>query len=349
MLFGGRESLEDCPHIFVKFRLTPAEGLSLEEAAARVLLITTLRTMRRLTYEPLQKRIETAGLITDIDTSGFVEIALPIYYVSQREGLTHLLLMITSASEYNYTETFWVETVELPEEFIKRYKGPRFGIKGIRRVFQVDDRPLVGLILKPRIGVPISDILKVAESALEGGADFIADDLLMIDPDGELEFSNRINKFSELARKMTNKTGEKKLYFANIGISAFQAIEYAREAIEAGVGAVIVDAFTMGIGGVEYIIHLLDGKIPVISTNMGAGIMTRGSLLGSSKIYPTGISDAVVAKLCRIAGVDAIHYGTSASECYGENAWGTSLSVWYAENPWFRAIYGCCGGRSQHC
>lgn len=321
-LFGGRESLSSEPHFFIRYRLTPANGLSLEEAAARVLIITTLRTMRKLKYETNAGRLENAGSITNIDSSGYVEIALPLSYCSEREGLTHLLLMITAAAEYNYTETFWIESVELPKEFLERYDGPRFGIDGIRNLFQIPDRPIIGLIIKPRTGVSISNILDNCSEALRGGVDFLVDDLLMVDPNGELEYNSRISYFSNLVNKITDITGEKKLYFANIGLTAIHAAEYAQKGVEVGVGGVLVDSFTMGLGGVEYVVNSIDGKIPVISTNMGSGIMTRGSLLGSSKIYPTGLSEAVIAKLSRVAGVDAVHTGTSASECYGEEAWG---------------------------
>jgi 2,3-diketo-5-methylthiopentyl-1-phosphate enolase len=278
--------------------------------------------MSRLDYETFDERLQYAGKIVSIDNSGYVDIAFPISQCSVREGLTHLMLLITAAAEYNYTETFWIESIELPREFVHRYRGPRFGKDGIRDIFQIYKRPLIGLIVKPRNGVSLNSIIRVCEEALRGGADFIVDDLLMVDPDGEMEFANRIERLAELTQRMTQATGEQKRYFANVGFTAHKAAENALYAANVGVGGVLVNAFTMGLGGVEHVVDSLDGRIPVISTNMGSGIMTRGTWLGSAAMLPTGMSEAVIAKLARVAGADAVHTGTSASECYGEDAWG---------------------------
>lgn len=321
-LLTSREALKPDSYFFVKYRLTPAEGLSLEEAAARVSIVSTLRTMRRLTYEAVRARIQNAGLITSLDNSGYVEVAFPLAQCSEREGLTHLLLLITAGAEYNYTRTFWIESLELPENFVRRYKGPRFGKSGIQDVFKASSRPILGLVIKPRTGVGLNQILNVCDEALRGGADFIVDDLLLIDPDGELSFENRVKPFVALAKSVSNATKQEKKYFVNVGIASHKAAEYALSGVASGVGAVLVNAFTMGIGGVEHVVESLNGAVPVIATNMGSGIMTRGSLLGSAAVFPTGMSEAVVAKLSRIAGADAAHTGTSASECYGEDAWG---------------------------
>jgi ribulose 1,5-bisphosphate carboxylase large subunit-like protein len=147
------------------------------------------------------------------------------------------------------------------------------------------------------------------------------EDLLMVDPKGDLNFSTRVARLCDLVASMSDKLNEKKFYFANVGIAAYQAVALARKAIDLGCGGILVNSFTMGIGGVEHLVEEVDGKIPVISTNMGSGIMSRGSWLGTPSINPTGMSEAVIAKLSRVAGADAVHTGTSASECYGEEAW----------------------------
>lgn len=321
-LFGGRESIDTQSHFIVRYRISPATGISVEEAGARILMITTLRTMQKLSHETSQQRSENVGSITHCNSNGELEIAIPLSYCSVREGLTHLFLLITAAAEYNYTETFWIDSIELPQAFVKRYQGPRFGVEGIRDLSCVRSRPLIGLVLKPLIGAPLSVISKSAIEALKGGADFIVDDLLLVDPDGEMSFDSRISHFAKMTQDISKETRERKLYFANICVSPHLAAEYAMKAFKAGVNGVMVDVFTMGIGGVEHVIDALAGKIPVIATNMGSGVMTRGTWLKGPNIHFTGMSEAVIAKLSRVAGVDAVHTGTSASECYGEDAWG---------------------------
>jgi ribulose 1,5-bisphosphate carboxylase large subunit-like protein len=321
-LFTGREELGADEHIFVRYRLTPATGLSLDEAAARNLIVTSLRTMRQLTHESAQARLQSAGRVVSVDASGYVEIAYPLEQCSQREGLTHLLLLMSTAAEYNYTETFWIEAIEVPRSLVERHQGPRSGVDGIREMFAVESRPIIGLVVKPRRGVSLDVILRTCEEALRGGVDFLVDDLLLVDPDGELRFESRVPRLVELAQRITRDSGESKFYFANVALSPTKAASYTQVAIDAGAGGVLVNAFTMGVGGVEAVADAAEGRALIVSTNMGSGLMSRGSLLGSASVHPTGMSEAVVAKLSRLAGADAVHTGTSASECYGEDAWG---------------------------
>lgn len=325
-LLGGRESLAGVPHIILHLKITPAEGLSVEEAAVRLLVVATLRTMRRLNYEQHEQRISSAGMVTRIDVLGEVgnvEIALPLEYCSETEGITHLLMLMTALSEYNYTKTIWIENIEIPKPFADRYKGPRFGIQGIRRKFGVSQRPLVGMVLKPRVGVSRETIGEYAEKALMGGADFLVDDLLMVDPAGGMRFDSRVPYFADIAHRVASRTGEAKLYFVNISSSPNKAFTLAEKAMNNGAAGVLVNGFTMGFGTINDLAEEFGGKLILIATNMGVGIMTRGSWLSSSSIIlPTGISEAIVSKISRLAGADAIHTGTSASECYSEDAWG---------------------------
>src|SRR5215471_12990071 len=43
--------------------------------------------------------------------------------------------------------------IALPPAFLDRYQGPQFGVAGTRRFAQVYDRPLIGTIIKPSVGL----------------------------------------------------------------------------------------------------------------------------------------------------------------------------------------------------
>ena len=64
----------------------------------------------------------------------------------------------------------------LPKKLVKEFKGPKFGIKGLRDFLSVRDRPFVAAILKPKLGMSPKDISKVCYEAALGGADLIKDD-----------------------------------------------------------------------------------------------------------------------------------------------------------------------------
>lgn len=42
--------------------------------------------------------------------------------------------------------------IEMPQSFVKDFKGPKFGVKGIRDLLGIHDRPLVNNMIKPCAG-----------------------------------------------------------------------------------------------------------------------------------------------------------------------------------------------------
>ncbi|MEJ2267639.1 MAG: RuBisCO large subunit C-terminal-like domain-containing protein [Nanoarchaeota archaeon] len=68
------------------------------------------------------------------------------------------------------------EDVKIPEKMLKSFKGPQFGIKGIRKYLKVYDRPLVGTIVKPKVGLNPREHAKVAYDSWVGGCDIVKDD-----------------------------------------------------------------------------------------------------------------------------------------------------------------------------
>ncbi|TFF36200.1 RuBisCO large subunit C-terminal-like domain-containing protein [Mucilaginibacter psychrotolerans] len=331
-IFSNRESVSNDNYILVRYKITAADGLIFEEAVARTLLIGTLRTMQKLNHETFSERLKHAGRIVDSTIlnnsmagvskpAGLVELAFPISQCTESEGITQLIQLITSPAEYNYSDSYWIESISFPEAFVKRFTGPKLGTHGIQSIFNIFNRPLIGITVKPRNGSSLNLIKAYCEEALTGGADFIVDDLLLVDPYGELNIRNRINAFTELTNRMATASNIKK-YFVNINLPFPNAVEIIDFAISKGVGAILLNPFTLGYGNSQLLINHINGRVAVICTNMGSGIMTRGSLISSHGNFPTGISEAVISKISRLIGADAVHTGTSASECYGEDAWG---------------------------
>ncbi len=69
--------------------------------------------------------------------------------------------------------------IELPASFGKHYQGPAFGIEGCRELTGVYERPLIGTIIKPSIGLSPADTAAIVKTLTEAGIDFIKDDELL--------------------------------------------------------------------------------------------------------------------------------------------------------------------------
>jgi len=66
--------------------------------------------------------------------------------------------------------------ITFPTELISSFKGPRYGVKGVREITGVHGRPLVGTIVKPKLGLVVKDHAKVAYESWLGGCDVVKDD-----------------------------------------------------------------------------------------------------------------------------------------------------------------------------
>lgn len=247
---------------------------------------------------------------------------------TNRTELPGLVQLIGAGAEYSYTEEYWVERLMLPPAFVARYRGPRFGPDSWRKRLEVERRAILGLTIGPRFGVKLGDVAQSAREALIGGCDFICDDVLLNDPIGEMSFSERVPRLVDVAREASLTARTKKSYFAFVLGTPKRTLERALWAVEQGADAIITNAAALGLGGLEDLVEGLESmerSVPVVTTNMGIALTSRAPADGGHRLSQTGMSEAVFAKLCRLAGADGVHTGTIGSECYGEMEWNRTM------------------------
>ncbi len=105
--------------------------------------------------------------------------------------------------------------IEFPKQLLGSFKGPAFGIAGIRKLLKVPKRPLVGTIIKPKLGLKTEDHAKVAYEAWLGGCDVVKDDENLSSQKFN-PFQERLTKTLESRDKAQAETGERKVYMINI-------------------------------------------------------------------------------------------------------------------------------------
>ena len=59
--------------------------------------------------------------------------------------------------------------IALPTKYINSFPGPAFGVAGVRQTVKVPRRPLVGTIIKPKLGLRTKDHAAVAYAVWLGG------------------------------------------------------------------------------------------------------------------------------------------------------------------------------------
>ncbi len=194
-----------------------------------------------------------------------------------------------------------LEDISLPESLVRSFPGPRFGIEGIRRTLKVRHRPLVGTIIKPKVGLNEKQHAKVAYDAWLGGCDIVKDDENLTSQ-GFNSFEKRIRETLRLRDKAEAETGERKAYMANVTAETLEMLRRAKFIRKQGGEYAMIDIVTSGWAALQTLRNQDLGLI-IHAHRAGHAAFTRGK---------TGVSMLVIAKLARLAGVDQLHIGTAS-------------------------------------
>jgi ribulose-bisphosphate carboxylase large chain len=194
--------------------------------------------------------------------------------------------------------------IVLPKKLVKSFKGPRYGIKGIRDILDVHNRPFVGTIIKPKLGLRTSHHARIAYDAWIGGCDIVKDDENLSSQKFNT-FYKRIRETLKMRDLAEKKTRGVKAYLPNITAETDEMIRRAKYVKEHGGRYAMLDILTVGWSGLQTLRNHSFGLIIHGHRAMHAAI---------TKNPKHGISMKVFAKLARIVGVDQLHVGTAVGK-----------------------------------
>ncbi len=193
-----------------------------------------------------------------------------------------------------------LQDISFPKSIVKSFKGPRYGVKGIRKLLKVKNRPLVGTIVKPKVGLNEKQHAKTAYEAWVGGLDVVKDDENLSSMKFN-KFNKRIKETLKLRDKAEKETGEKKIYMANITAETFEMLKRAEYVRSLGGEYIMLDILTCGWSGLQTVRDKITHVIHAHRAMHGA--LTRNP--------KHGISMMTIAKCSRLIGVDQLHIGTA--------------------------------------
>lgn len=190
--------------------------------------------------------------------------------------------------------------VEFPDS-LTRFKGPKFGISGVRRMVGSKDRPHVGTIIKPKVGLTPEDTAAVAYEAAIGGVDLIKDDETLTDQKF-CPIDRRLPLVMKRLEEAKDETGREVLYAVNISARADRIAERALHAIDLGANMVMIDVFTTGFGALQALGEDPRIKVPIHVHRTMHAAFTRNP--------EHGIAMRPLARIIRMLGADQLHTGT---------------------------------------
>lgn len=186
--------------------------------------------------------------------------------------------------------------IGFPEILSERYKGPGFGIPGTRKLTDVYDRPIIGTIVKPSVGLTPEQTARQVDTMITAGLDFIKDDELMGDSPHS-PFKKRVDLVMQVINDYAQKHGKKPMFAFNIS-GDFDDMQRRHDYVLAKGGTCIMISLNwVGISAVTKIAE--SSQLPIHGHRNGWGIFSRSVVLG--------IAFPAYQKIWRLAGVDHLH------------------------------------------
>ncbi|MFB0543942.1 MAG: type III ribulose-bisphosphate carboxylase [Candidatus Bathyarchaeia archaeon] len=287
--------------IICDFHVEPLR-ISIEDAAGGVAAESSIGTWTELTtVKPYVERMRaTVFQIQEND----IKVAYPIELFEP--GNMPNLLSSVAGNVFGLGDIrhLRLNDIHLPEELVKSFKGPRHGIEGIRRCLRVEERPLVGTIIKPKLGLRTEDHARVAYEAWTGGCDIVKDDENLSSQSFN-PFEDRIVKTLESRDRAEEETGERKVYMVNVTAESHEMLRRAEYVKDHAGRYVMIDIITCGFSALQTL-REQDLGLVIHAHRAGHAAFTR--------MESHGIAMKVICKIARIIGVDQLHVGTAVGK-----------------------------------
>ena len=208
--------------------------------------------------------------------------------------------------------------LELPQSFAKHFRGPKFGIGGCRQLTGVQNRPLIGTIIKPSIGLTPQQTAELVKVLAEAGIDFIKDDELLADPPHS-PFDERVDAVMSVINDHAQRTGKKVMYAFNVSDEMDAMRRHYEKIVSSGATCAMISLNSVGLAGAKKICDL--GALAIHGHRNGWGMLNRHPLLG--------IKFPAYQKLWQLAGVDQLHVN------------GIANKFWESDDSVVRSIESC--------
>ncbi|MFH1054473.1 MAG: type III ribulose-bisphosphate carboxylase [Candidatus Altiarchaeota archaeon] len=290
------------------FYIEPASGLSLEEAAVHVTAESSIGTWTDICTmkESIWRKLKPSVFGID-ESTGLVKVAYPLELFELGSVPQFMSSVTGNIYGMKAIENLRFMDMTLPKRYVKSFPGPEHGIKGIRKLLGVKDRPLVGTIIKPKVGLPSAEHAKVAYEAWVGGCDIVKDDENLTDQPFN-RFDKRVKLTLAALRKAEKETGERKVYMANVTAETNEMVRRMKYVKKNGGTYMMVDVLTVGPAALQTLREANPGLVIHAHRAMHAAL-TRNK--------KHGITMLALSKLYRLIGMDQLHIGTAVGKMEG--------------------------------
>ncbi|MDQ3165742.1 MAG: form I ribulose bisphosphate carboxylase large subunit [Actinomycetota bacterium] len=304
--------------VLAVFRVTPQEGVDPIEAAAAVAgesstaTWTVVWTDRLTAHSHYQAKCYRLDEVPGRPGEYFAYVAYDIDLFEEGSIANLTSSIIGNVFGFKPLTALRLEDMRIPVAYVKTFQGPPHGIVMEREYLNKYGRPLLGATVKPKLGLSARNYGRVVYEACRGGLDFTKDDE-NINSQPFMRWRDRYLFGMEGVNKAIADTGEIKGHYFNVTAATLEEM-YERAEFAKGMGSVVVMIdLTIGFTAMQSMSHWARRNGVLLHLHRaGHATYTR------QKTH--GVSFRVLAKWCRLIGVDHMHAGTVVGKLEGDPA-----------------------------
>ena len=227
--------------------------------------------------------------------SGTIDIAFPIVNLDfKTDGVSQLLCHLMGGQmDIDIVTKCHLLKLKFPDSIKEQFPYPKYGIDGIRKYTKADDKPILGGIVKPKVGITPEVLLEMVKEMVEGGVNFIKEDEIMSNPQ-ICPIEVRVPLIMDYLK------GKDVIYAVCINADPAYILDRVKLVHKLGGNAVHIN-FWSGMG-VYKSVRELDLPIFIHFQKSGDKILTE-------KSHAYHIDWKVICQLAGMMGVDFIHAG----------------------------------------
>ncbi|MBL0311210.1 MAG: hypothetical protein IPP78_00575 [Holophagaceae bacterium] len=315
-LFAWSKDLDPADYLFATYRISAvcdaevaAVGMAMEQSAATVsipgfvmpepLKGWTIRVRSISKADAIEGGIPAYSLSTEVypqEGQGSesrerwdIELAFPIRLMTGRPSQI-LNILVGELPRLGFITSFRLMDALLPGTF---GPGPAFGVQGIRAKLGNPPGPLLCRSMRPGVGLDTKTMALLNREVLIGGFHLVKDDELACFPDDDA-FREHLQIMIMARDEARERSGEPKLYIANLICEPEELEARWNMASELGVDAILVAPFIQGPGLLPRLAR--EARMPILAHNTFSDLLSRHG--------GWGISDAVLCGWLRQLGAD---------------------------------------------
>jgi len=314
--FAHPEDIDPDAYIIAEYYVE--SGVPTVKVGEQIAIEESIGTWTKVTTETEWIRQHLAAKVFKYEkgNKGIVHVAFPLELFDVEVGGIPNLLSIVAGNLFGLSliKSCRLLDLHLPKDYVKAFKGPKFGIEGVRRIVGTleNRRPHLGTIVKPKVGLNPEQTAKVAYEAGIGGVDLVKDDETLTSQKF-CPFEDRLVKVMDALDRVKEETGKIVLYAVNVTGRYDKILELADFALEHGANCLMIDVLTTGFAALRRLAEDPSIKVPIHVHRAMHAALTRKRT--------HGIHMMVIAKLVRLAGGDQLHTGTAAGKMGVKGEW----------------------------